>query len=74
MQWLDSIPLTVQLVLVVFLGLASPCLAGKTRMLLPGLLVRSTGIIDLVLHGPGIVLVGQKIVRMIQLHGKPEDG
>lgn len=43
-------------------------------MLPPGLLVRSIGIFEFILHGPGIVLAGLKIARMIQLHGKPEDG
>jgi len=74
MQWLDSAPLRVLLVLVVFPGMASPCLAGKIRMPPSGLRVGSIGIFDFVLHGPGIVLVGLKIARIIQLHGKPEDG
>jgi hypothetical protein len=68
MNWLDRIPLSVILLLALFLALApffpEPHLWEKLKMLQAGTLVKPIDIFDLVLHGAPLVVLLLKLIRM----------
>lgn len=71
LKLLDSIPLTVIIVLAVISGLApmipEPHLVEKTRMLMNGTLEKPTDIFDLLLHSSGTILLALKLLRLAQI-------
>lgn len=70
MKWLDNIPVTVLILLAVFLGLApltpEPHLWEKLKMLAAGNLVKPIDIFDLFMHGVPVVLLLLKGVRELR--------
>lgn len=71
MAWLDSLPLTILIMLALTLGLApffpEPHLFEKVRMLSQGQLGKPIDIFDLLLHlTPWLVLVA-KLIRLAML-------
>lgn len=71
MSWIDSVPLSLLVIVALFLGLApfvpEPHLVEKVRMLAGGTLRRPIDIFDLVLHGTPVVLLLLKLARMAYL-------
>ena len=71
LKFLDSIPLTMIIVVAVMLGLAplfpEPHLIEKIRMLTNGNLTKPIDIFDLLLHSSGIMLLILKLARMAQI-------
>ena len=72
MNWLDKLPLSLLVVVALFLGLApftpEPHLWEKLKMLFAGELKRPIDIFDLLLHGTPVVLLIIKLVRMLRGH------
>lgn len=70
MKWLDRIPLIGLIVVAGWLAVApiqpEPHLIEKWRMLTEGTLARPIDIFDLFLHTTPLVLLGLKLVRMVQ--------
>lgn len=68
MSWLDSIPVTMLVLLSLTLGLApfapEPHLLEKIRMLMQGTLTRPVDIFDFLMHLAPWVLLALKLVRM----------
>ena len=68
---LDKIPLSTLLIIGVLLGLApmqpEPHLVEKLRMLSQGVLSKPIDIFDLIMHGSAPLLLGAKIIRVLQL-------
>ena len=68
MQFIDTIPITVLLILCVLLGLApvvpEPHIVEKFRMLIQGNLRKPIDIFDLFYHSAPFVLLIIKLIRM----------
>lgn len=71
MSWIDNVPLSLLVIVALFLGLApfvpEPHLVEKVRMLAAGTLRRPIDIFDLVLHGTPVALLLLKLARMAYL-------
>lgn len=68
LTWLDSVPLTMAVLLALTLGLApfmpEPHLFEKVRMLVQGTLVKPVDIFDLFFHLAPWLLLAAKLTRM----------
>lgn len=68
MQFLDQLPLSLIVIAALTLGLApffpEPHVIEKLRMLMAGTLTKPVDIMDLLMHGAPIVLLGAKLIRM----------
>lgn len=68
MAWLDSLPLTVLVLLALTLGLApffpEPHLFEKVRMLTQGQLIKPVDIFDLLMHLAPWLVLGAKLIRL----------
>jgi hypothetical protein len=68
MQWLDTIPLHIAIMMALTLGLApfvpEPHIVEKLRMLFAGSLHRPIDIFDLLMHGTPWVLLVLKLIRL----------
>lgn len=73
MALLDSVPLSMLVILCLTLGLApfvpEPHLVEKLRMLAQGQLVRPIDMFDLALHGTPFVVLGLKLMRVYVVKG-----
>lgn len=71
MAWLDSLPLTVLIMLALTLGLApffpEPHLFEKVRMLSQGQLVKPVDIFDLLMHLAPWLVLAAKLIRLATL-------
>lgn len=71
MAWLDSLPLTVLVLLALTLGLApffpEPHLFEKVRMLTQGQLIKPVDIFDLLMHLAPWLVLGAKLIRLAVL-------
>ena len=74
MKWLDSIPLSLLVIVSVILGLApfvpEPHVVEKVRMLINGTLSKPIDIFDLVYHILPVILLGFKLIRIAQLRAE----
>jgi hypothetical protein len=68
MKWLDSIPLSMLIIVGIVLGLApfapEPHVVEKIRMLATGTLTRPIDIFDLAFHGLPLILLTLKLIRI----------
>lgn len=68
MKVIDNIPMSILLILCIFLGLApfvpEPHLVEKSRMLVQGSLSKPLDIFDLLYHGSPFILLGVKLFRI----------
>lgn len=71
MAWLDSLPLTILIMLALTLGLApffpEPHLFEKVRMLAQGQLVKPVDIFDLLMHLAPWLVLAAKLIRLAVL-------
>jgi len=71
MKWLDKIPLSILLIIIVVPGLMpfmpEPHVWQKIKMLVDGSLIRPIDIFDLFLHGTPFILLGLKLYRIKNL-------
>lgn len=71
MAWLDSLPLTILIMLALTLGLApffpEPHLFEKVRMLAQGQLVKPVDIFDLLMHLAPWLVLAAKLIRLATL-------
>lgn len=69
LTWLDSVPITMAVLLALTLGLApftpEPHLFEKVRMLVQGTLVKPVDIFDLLFHLAPWLLLAAKLTRMV---------
>lgn len=75
MNWIDRIPLTVLVVIALWLGVApvspEPHLVEKLRMLAQGELRRAIDIFDLFLHAAPLVLLLIRLLRRARRKDPP---
>jgi len=71
MHWLDKVPLSVILIIAIFLALApfipEPHLWQKLKMLMAGDLVKPLDMFDLVWHGGPLAILVLKMMRVSSL-------
>ncbi len=67
MKWLDTLPVSILVILSLTLGLAPfvpfPHLFEKVGMLFSGKLTKPVDIFDLIMHGAPVMLLALKIIR-----------
>lgn len=76
MRWIDETSIGIFALIALTLGLApfmpEPHVWQKLNMLISGELTRPVDIFDLLLHGTPWLLLGIKLIRMVQKPGSPQ--